>query len=181
MKIRKKINWGIVLFFFLVVLVAGICVFDMISYSSRKKTAEDRAKPFVTQLAALYTWPKDLPVPDPSEYERNAEKYLSSFDPAYEKVRPYLFESNVLKEEIKTDAASFMRDYLYDGAVPEQVSFTPVFDKILISKGTARIELKISSKIKLSDGKTEDRMIPCRIMMEEADGEWIVTDLYRED
>ena len=178
MKVRKKINWGIVLFFLLAVLVAGICIADMVTYSSRKQSAEDRAKLFVTELSAVFTWPDELPVTDQVEFDRNVEKYLASLDPKCEKLKPYLFDSNAVKDEIKAYARTFMIDFLYDGVAPKQVSFTPVFNKTLISKGMARIDLNVSSRIKLSDGKTTDRVIPASIMMEEYNGEWVVVDLY---
>ena len=114
-----NVNKGIVLLLLLVVTAISISIFDMLKNVTLKESARSTASTFVTEIASLYTWPKDMPDIDAIEFEKNEKKYYSYFDAGYEKVKPYVYDSSVIKEELRAYAMRSVRSFLLNDVKPE--------------------------------------------------------------
>ena len=158
----------------LVVTVISISIVDTLKYAARKEAAGNRASAFVTDLASLYTWPKNMPDIDAVEFEKNAKKYYQYFDAGYDKVKPYVYDSSVIKEELRTKAMNSIRTFLLNDVKPEQVTFTTEISSISVNKDTALIEGTVTSKTTVKGGKTFNRSSNFRVSMEYRNEEWIV-------
>ena len=173
---RRKTNIGIVLLFMLVVGVVIYCVIDEARYASRKDAAKGRAKAFITNLAEVCTWPKNMPDTDPVELERNPDKYLSYFDEGLSKVKPYIFESKGLENELKNYGLSFIRDYLVIDEKPSSVTFDSEFSKVIIKKDAAVIKGVINSKVTTPKAKIKEKQIQFELHLEYQNENWVVVD-----
>lgn len=173
---RRKTNLGILLLFTLVVGVVIYCVIDETRYNSRKDAAKERAKAFITNLASVCTWPKNMPDVDPVELERNPDKYLPYLDAGLEKVKPYIFESKELENELKNYGLSFIRDYLVIDEKPSEVTFNSEFSKIIIKKDTAIIKGVVNSKATTPKAKIKEKQIQFELHLEYQNENWVVVD-----
>ena len=174
MKVWKKTNKGIVLLFILVVCVIAYCLADTAKFASRKQAAQDKAAAFATDLAALYTWPKDMPKVTAIDLGKDEKKYYPYMDAGLAKVKPYIFESNQLYNELKAGAMNYMKELMLDDLKPEQVTFTPTFTKTQVQKNTATVKGTINVKARLSDGKYRNKTLDCLIMLEYQNEDWVV-------
>ena len=173
-----NVNKGIVLLLLLVVTAISISIFDMLKNVTLKESARSTANTFVTEIASLYTWPKDMPDIDAIEFEKNEKKYYSYFDAGYEKVKPYVYDSSVIKEELRAYAMRSVRSFLLTDVKPEQVTFTPEITRVEISKGTATVTGSITSKTTTKGGKTFNRSTDFNLHMEYRNEEWIVVGFF---
>ena len=174
MKVWKKTNKGIVLLFILVVCVIAYCLADTAKFASRKQAAYDKAVAFTTDLSALYTWPKDMPKVTVIDLEKDGEKYYKYLDAGLAKVKPYIYESKQLENELKADAMNYIKELMLDDLKPEQVTFTPAFNKTQVQKNSATVKGTINVKAKLSDGKYRNKTLNCLIMLEYQNDDWVV-------
>ena len=174
MKVWKKTNKGIVLLFILVVGVVIYCLADTAKFASRKQAAYDKAVAFTTDLSALYTWPKDMPQITVIDIEKNEKKYYPYLDAGLAKVKPYIFGSDQLSNELKKDAMNYIKELMLDDLKPEQVTFTPAFTKTQVQKNTATVKGTINIKARLSDGKYKNKSLNCLIMLEYQNDDWVV-------
>ena len=172
----RKINKGIVLLFILVLVVAVWSSVDTARYNSRRQLAIDEATAFATDLAEVGTWPKDMPKISSVELERDSRKYMKYLDTGLAKVKPHLYESNLLYEEIKSFGMQYISSFYIEDIKPVQVSFTPQFTKTTIQKETARIICNISSKTTTSSGTIKNKNFECEIDMEFVNGKWVVVE-----
>ena len=173
-----NVNKGIVLLLLLVVTAISISIVDMIKNAALKESARSQANTFITEIASLYTWPKDMPDIDAIEFEKNEKKYYSYFDAGYEKVKPYVYDSSVIKDELRTFAMKSVRSFLLNDVKPEQVTFTPDITKVDLNKGTATVTGSITSKTTTKGGKTFNRSTDFNLHMEYRNDEWIVVGFF---
>jgi len=177
MKSKKmRINKGIVLLFLLVVGVVIFCIIDEAKYNSRKSAAEERARTFITNIAGVFSYPKDMPDVEAIELERNADKYLKYLDAGIEKVRPLIYNSKALEDELKNTGARFMTNYLVEDLKAETVTLEPQITKIIIKKEVAIVTGNITSKTTFSKGKVKDKTMQFRLQLEYCNDNWVVTD-----
>ena len=175
-KRRRKINLGIVLLFVLVVGVVVYCAIDESKFYSRKDGAKDKGKVFITGLAEVCTWPNDMPNVDALDRERDPKKYLTYYDAGLAKVKPHIYNSKTLEEEIKTYALAFDREYLLIDEKPAQVTFDSQFSKIIIKRNTAQIKGVINSKVTVSKGKIKEKDFNFELHLEYQNDTWVVVD-----
>jgi len=173
-----NVNKGIVLLLVLVVTAIAISIADMTKTATLKATARDRANKFITELATLYTWPKDMPNIDAIEFEKNEKKYYSYFDAGYEKVKPYVYDSSVIKEELRGMGMNSIRTFLINDVKPEQVTFSAEITGVDLNKGTAQVRGTVTSKTTAKGGKTYNRSAEFILNMEYQNDEWIVVFFY---
>ena len=172
----RRVNKGIVLLLLLVITVVTISIIDTAKYAARKDQAMQKADVFVTELAHLYTWPKDMPDVDAAEFEKKSDKYISYFDEGYSKVKPHVYDSKFLKKELTERAMSSVRSFLLDDVKPKQVTFTPQFNKPRLNKETAEIKGTVTSKTVDKSGKTFNRSSEFILHMEYINEEWVVVE-----
>ena len=177
----RKINKGIVLLFLLVVTVGTIGFIDTVKFSARKEDARQKAESFVTELSAFYVWPKDMPNVDVVEFEKNEKKYLPFFDSAYAKVKPHVYDSKVLKEELRESAVDTVRRMLVNEIKPDKATLTPQFEKTLINKDTATVKGSVTLKASGTGGKTYNRSCNCQVHLEYYNEQWVVVGMLLED
>lgn len=170
----RRINKGLILLLILAVTVAVICITDTAKYVARKDRAMQKAELFITDLANLYVWPKDMPDIDAAEFEKNDEKYKTYFDAGYSAVKPYVYGSKILKEELTERAMNSVRTFLLSEVRPKQVTFTPQFKKPKLNKETAEISGTVTSKTIDKSGKTYSRSSEFTLHMEYVNEEWVV-------
>ena len=175
-KRRRKINLGIVLLFVLVVGVVVYCAVDESKFYSRKDAAKEKGKAFITGLAEVCTWPKNMPGADALDIEREPKKYLPYYDAGLAKVKPHIYNSKKLEEEIKNYAMAFDREYLLIDEKPAQVTFDSQFSKIIIKRDTAQIKGVINSKATVSNGKIKEKDISFVLNLEYQNDTWVVVD-----
>lgn len=173
-----KINKGIVLLLILAVTVFVICFVDTAKYAARKDQAMQKAGAFITDLADLYVWPKDMPDIDAAEFEKNAEKYRTFFDAGYSSVKPHVYDSKTIKQELTECAMSSVRSFLLNDVRPKQVTFTPQFNKQIFNKQTAEVRGTVTSKTIDRSGKTYSRSSEFTLHMEFVNDEWVVVGFY---
>jgi hypothetical protein len=171
-----RVNKGIVLLLVLIIVIVTISILDTAKYAARKDLAMQKAETFVTELAGLYTWPKDMPDVDAAEFEKKADKYISYFDEGYSKVKPHVYDSKFLKKELTERAMSSVRSFLLDDVKPKQVTFTPEFKKPKLNKETAEIRGTVTSKTIDKNGKTFNRSSDFILHMEYINEEWVVVE-----
>ena len=170
----RKINKGIVLLFLLAVTVGIISFIDTVRFSARREAARNKAESFVTSLSDYYIWPKDMPDIDMVEFDKNEKKYYPYFDSAYEKVKPHIYDSEVLKKELLQPAFTTLWTMLLNEMKPDKATLTPVFEKILINKDTATAKGSVTLKASAPGGKTYNRSCNCEVYLEYHDDQWIV-------
>ena len=170
----RRINKGLVLLLILAVTVLVICFVDTAKYAARKDTAMQKAGAFITDLANLYVWPKDMPDIDAAEFEKNADKYKSYFDAGYSSVKPHVYDSKTLKQELTERAMNSVRSFLLSDVRPKQVTFTSQFNKPKLNKETAEITGTVTSKTIDRNGKTYSRSSEFILHMEYVNEEWVV-------
>lgn len=175
----RKINRGIVLLFILVIIAVVVCIVNTSRYSSRKQAAEDKATAFVAELAALYEWPADMPDVDADMFDRKEKLYSSYLDAGINKVKPHIFDSPMLREELKDDAGFWFKSYLFDKVKPKQVTFAPNVTKVKLRKERATVQALVSAKIVTSEGKIKNRSFQCEISLEYYKGDWVVVRFLR--
>ena len=175
-KRRRKVNLGIVLLFVLVVGVVVFCAIDESRFYSRLDTAKDKGKAFITGLAEVCTWPKNMPNVDALDIERDPKKYLVYYDAGLEKVKPHIFNSKTFEEEIKAYALTYDREYLLIDEKPVQVTFEPQFSKVIIKRNTAQIKGIINSKATVSSGKVKEKEFNIMLNLEYQNDTWVVVD-----
>ena len=175
----RKINKGIVLLFILVLVAAVWSSVDTARYNSRWKSAEDEAAAFAADLAEVCEWPKDMPNITPIDLERKNDKYMPYLDAGLAKVKPHLYGSKALDEEIKRFGMRYISSFFIDEIKPAQVTFTPQFSKISIQKDTAKAKGVISTKTTTSTGKIINRSFDCEIRMEYVNDKWTVVEFLQ--
>ena len=174
----RRINKGLVLLLILAVTVLVICFIDTAKYAARKDQAMQKAGVFITDLADLYVWPKDMPDIDAAEFEKDSDKYKTYFDAGYSAVKPHVYDSKTLKEELTERAMGSVRSFLLNDVRPKQVTFTPQFNKQIFNKQTAEIRGTVTSKTNDRSGKTYSRTSEFTLHMEFVNGEWVVVGFY---
>lgn len=174
----RRINKGIILLLVLIIITGTISVVDTLKYAARKESAMALSNTFVTDLASLYTWPKNMPDIDAIEFEKNEKKYYSYFDDAYNKIKPYVFDSSVLKEELRSFAMQSIRENLVNEIKPEHVTFTPKIESVTVDKLTASIAGSVSIKITAKGGKIINKTTGFRIHMEYKNEAWVIVGFY---
>lgn len=179
-KRRRKTNLGIVLLFILVVGVVVFCVIDESKFYSRKDAAKAKGKAFISGLAEVCTWPKNMPDIDALDIERDPNKYLPYFDTGLEKVKPHIYNSKVLEGELKSYALAFDREYLLMDEKPVKVTFDSEFSKIIIKKNTAQIKGVITSKTTISKGSVKEKVFNFMLNLEYQNDTWVVVDYMVE-
>jgi len=170
----RKINKGLVLLLILALTVLVICFIDTAKYAARKDRAMQKAETFVSELAHLYEWPKNMPDVDAAEFEKNETKYVSYFDDGYASVKPHVYDSKTLKDELTECAMNSVRSFLLNDVKPRQVTFTAQFKKPKLHKETAEIEGTVTSKTIDKSGKTYSRSGEFILQMEYVNEEWVV-------
>ena len=175
-KRRRKINLGIVLLFVLVVGVVVYCAIDESKFYSRKDAAKEKGKAFIAALAEACTWPKDMPNIDALDLERDPQKYLTYYDAGREKVKPHIFNSKELEEELKVYAMAFDREYILMDEKPVKVTFDSEFSKIIIKRDTAQIKGVITSKTTLSKGSVKEKVFNFMLNLEYQNDTWVVVE-----
>jgi len=174
----RRVNKGIVLLLVLIIITGVISIVDTIKYAARKESAIALSNTFVTDLASLYAWPKNMPDVDAIEFEKNEKKYYSYFDDAYNKVKPYVYDSNVLKEELRSYAMQSIRENLVNEIKPEQVTFTPKIESITVDKLTAVVTGSVSIKTTAKGGKILNKTTGFKLHMEFVNEEWVIVGFY---
>ena len=170
----KMINRGLILLLILIIGAGIYCAVDVAAQISREKEVRSNVETFYKGMESLLVWPDGMPEEDMETVFTNEEKYYHYLDKGFEKVKPYLYDNDTVRIEVKDGALAFLNKFLDEGCKPSDVSITPKIEEIKVTRNYASVLTKLSLNIRGSDNTNLVKNFEGLINYECVEGKWVI-------